>query len=322
MVFVQERKSKGIVYLYLDKSIRIGTKIHKLSKFLGKKSDLSKKQIEKEVKKFVLDVDQRTVDLLIFQAKKRFKFNYPLTIDEVKKIEEMNLKYKEIKRSLNKKDWEDIKKRFIANFVFESNALEGNSLTLKNFTDVVFENKVANSTDLREVYDAKNSYGVFSRLFVSRKEITEKFMLDLHQKIMKNIDDRVGYKTIPNVILGRNIKLTKPENVALEIKNLIKWYDENKNKVYPLELAFRFHHKFELIHPFADGNGRVGRMLLNYILIKQGYYPLIIRKNQRTKYLKALQVADSGKWLPLMRFSIEKMKETYRKFFETYYQYI
>lgn len=200
--------------------------------------------------------------------------------------------------------------------------MEGNSLTLKNFSEIVFENKIAGTADLREVYDAKNSYAVFSKLLDGKKEITESFIINIHKKIMKNIDERIGYKKLPNIILGRRIKLTPPEKVHQEMKDLLKWYNKNKGKLYPLELAFRFHHRFESIHPFADGNGRVGRMLLNYILIKEGYYPIIIRKTHRNKYLKALQAEDNRKFVPLMRFALEKAKETYRKFFEVYYHYI
>ena len=322
MVFVQERKSRGITYLYLDKSIRIGNKVVKVSKYLGRKSDLSKSMIREKVKEFALESNDKTVSLLAKEADKKYSLRYPLSVEEIKKIEEMNLKYKEIKNSLSKKDWTDIKKRFIANFVFESNALEGNSLTLKNFSEIIFENKIIGTADLREVYDAKNSYAVFSKLFNKKKEITEPFIINLHKKIMKNIDDRIGYKRLPNIILGRHIKLTPPEKVPQEMENLFNWYKKNKDKLYPLELAFKFHHKFECIHPFADGNGRVGRMILNYILIKKGYYPVIIRKTHRNRYLKALQAADNDKFTPLMRFTLEKAKETYRKFFEVYYRYI
>lgn len=323
MVYVQEKKLKDELYLYLAKSVRAGKKIHKATKFLGKKSEISKTRIEKEIKEFALEVDSKIVSLLVKYAKKIYpSLEYPLTFDEIRKIEEMNLKYKEVRKSLNKKDWEDVKKRFVANLVFESNALEGNSLTLKNFSEIVFENKIIASTDLREVYDAKNSYEVFSKLLNSKKEITEEFIVDLHKRIMKNVDERIGYKKVPNIILGRNLDLTLPEKVPQEINNLLKWYEENKNKIYPLELALKFHHKFERIHPFADGNGRIGRMLMNYILIKRGYYPIIIRKNHRNSYIKALQSADINRYIPLIRFGIEKAKETYRKFFEMYYNYI
>src|SRR3989338_2806761 len=322
MVFVQERTSKGVKYLYLDKSIRVQNKIYKISKYLVKKSDISKHQLKEAIKKFALEIDERIVDHITHHLRKTLTFTYPFSIEDVKTIERMNLKYKEIRNTLAPKDWNDIKKRFVANFVFESNALEGNSLTLKNFTEIIFENKVAGSSDLREVYDAKNSYEIFSKLFDSKKEITEEFIIELHKKLMKNVDERVGYKKLPNIILGRAITLTAPENVSREIKNLLKWYWETENKVYPLELAFRFHHKFEQIHPFADGNGRVGRMLLNHILIRKGYYPIIIRNTHRNKYIKALQSADTDRYIPLLRFGIEKAKETYRKFFEVYYQYL
>ncbi|MBN2142420.1 Fic family protein [Candidatus Woesearchaeota archaeon] len=321
MVHVQERKLKGKSYLYLDKSIRIGGKVFKISKYLGVKADLSKARINDEMKKFSLELDEKIVSYLTKHIENNFKIQYPLIQEEVRKIEEMNLKYKEIKRSLTRSDWLDIKKRFIANFIFESNALEGNSLTLKNFSEIIFENKTAASTDLREVYDAKNSYAVFSKLFNERKEMSEASILGIHRMIMKNIDERTGYKKIPNVILGRNMELTIPENVPEEMKKLIRWYEEN-NKLHPLELAFKFHHKFERIHPFADGNGRVGRMLLNHILIRKGYYPIIIRKSHRNRYLKALRAADLGKSIPLMRFALEQAKETYRKFFEVYYNYL
>ena len=321
MVFVQERKSKGNTYIYLDKSIRLEKKVFKISQYIGKKGEVSQKKLDEAMKKFSLDIDDKVITFLVKTIRKRYKQTYPFSIKELKKIEEMNLKYKEIKKALTKKDWEDVKERFVANFVFESNALEGNSLTLKNFSDIIFENKIASSTDLREVYDAKNSYAVFSRLFTAREEITEAFIIRLHKKIMKNIDERTGYKKIPNIILGRNMKLTSPENVEKEMKNLLMWYHKYKKTIYPLELAFTFHHKFEKIHPFADGNGRVGRMLLNYILMKHGYYPTIIRKTHRNAYLKTLQAADNGQLVPLMRFALEKAKDTYRKFFEVYYKY-
>ncbi len=318
MVFVQERTSRGITYLYLDKSIRSGKKVFKISKYLGRKKDLTQETIQSEIKKFALEVHPRLLTALT-KGLKKYHLAYPLTLEELTKIEEMNLKYQEIKKSINKKDWDDIKRRFVANFVFESNALEGNSLTLKNFSEIVFEKKITSAANLRDVYDAQNSYAVFSKLFSARKEITEKFILTLHQDIMNNIDDRVGYKKLPNIILGRRVTLASPKDVSPEIKKLLVWYVTHKGIYHPLELAFRFHHHFERIHPFADGNGRVGRMLLNYILIKNKYYPVIIRKTHRNQYLKALEAADNKKYTPLLRFALEKTKETYRKFFEIYY---
>ena len=80
---------------------------------------------------------------------------------------------------------------------------------------------------------------------------------------------------------------------------LLKWYNKNSNKIHPFVLAVIFHHKFEKIHPFMDGNGRTGRILLNYILIKNDYPPLIIYKKTRAEYLEVLRKADKSeltKW--------------------------
>lgn len=298
---------KGKEYVYSEKSLKYRRKVIKYSKY-GK---LSKNFNEEAEEKF---------SEIISQMYNNSEF--PLSFEEIKKIEKMNLGYRKIRKKLHKKDWDDVKKRFVANFVFESNALEGNSLTLKNFTEIIFENKIESATDLREVYKAKNSYQVFSYLLTARKELSIDFIIQIHKKLMKNIDDRIGFKKIPNFLLGRKIEFTPPKNVENEMKKLLIWYNSERYNLHPLELAFKFHHKFEMIHPFADGNGRVGRMLLNYILVKEGHFPIILRKNQRNKYLKVLDVADRGNYLVLMRFAIDKAKETYRKFFEIYSEHI
>jgi Fic family protein len=303
-----KRKIKGKEYIYSEKSMKYRGKVIKYSKINVLKEDINEYNIEHNLSEKI--------------SKLYIKPQYPLTHNEIKKIELMNFSYKKLKLKFHKKDWEDIKKRFVANFVFESNAIEGNSLTLKNFKEIIFENKLISGADLREVYDAKNSYEVFSYIFNSRKEIDINFIIDIHKKLMKNIDNRIGFKKIPNVLFGKRIKLTNPENVEKEMINLINWYNEIRYKIHPLELAFKFHHKFEKIHPFADGNGRVGRIILNYILLKEGYFPIIIRKSNRQKYIKSLEDADNGNYIPLIRFAIEKAKDTYRKFFEVYSKYL
>ncbi len=322
MVFVIRRKVKGKSYVYLDKSVRIGRKVVKISKFLGRREELSKEKIKDAVKDFALHMDEKIVEEKVKLLKKSIPgLEYPLTIEEAKKLEQMNLRYHEILKNLHKNDLEDLKKRFIANFVFESNAIEGNSLTLKNYKEIIFEKRIGKGADLREVYDAKNSYEAFSWLFNVKKLLSEELIIEMHKRIMKNIDARLGYKKVPNILLGRRLDLCPPEKVKSEMQRLILWYSGNKSKIYPLELAFKFHHKLEKIHPFSDGNGRVGRMALNYILLNAGYFPIIIRNSQRQKYLNALQAADINRFVPLMRFAIERAKATYRKFFEVYYHY-
>lgn len=323
MTTVIWRKVNGKEYAYLEESLRIGDKVKKISTYLGPKEEINDKIIDEAKKKMEEELLERKVDLKLKQIKKDIvQLEYPLNFEETKKIEEMNFKYKKIIQKLHPKDKEDLYKRFIANYVFESNALEGNSLTLKNVAEILFDKRISKDKDFREIYDAQNSYELFKKLLRTKKDINHEFIINLHKQLMDKIDDRLGYRTVPIILLGKSrTKLAPPEQVQIEMDKLLRWYEENKNKLYLLELAFKFHAKFEKIHPFCDGNGRAGRFLLNYILIKEGYFPIIIRKTHRSTYFQALEAADREKWIVLMRFALIHYKDTFRKFFEVYYQY-
>lgn len=323
MVRIAIRTVKGKRYAYLEESIRIGDATRNVSKYIGLAEKFNENEIKEAISEFKSNLILMKASLKMNMILRRVKkLEYPLNSEEVAKIEIMNLKYKEIVHKLDQKDMEDLNKRLVANYVFESNALEGNSLTLKNVAEIVFENRISSGKDLREVYDAQNSYNLFLYLQKTRKDITHEFITDIHARLMDRIDNRKGYRNVPIILLGKPLaKLAKPEEVYQEMDALIRWYNENKDSMYPLELAAKFHAAFEKIHPFSDGNGRVGRFLMNYILIRGGYFPIIIRKTTRNSYIKALEAADRGKIIVLMRFVLKHYKETFQKFYEVYYKY-
>ena len=96
--------------------------------------------------------------------------------------------------------------------------------------------------------------------------------------------------------------------------NLAKWYEQHKNKYPPLLLAALVHNEFENIHPFQDGNGRVGRLLLNYVLLKHNYPPINIRFRDRQRYYKILQIFEKKNNIkPTLKFLISQYKKQYRK---------
>jgi Fic family protein len=76
------------------------------------------------------------------------------------------------------------------------------------------------------------------------------------------------------------------------MEELIKWYDSNKSNLHPIELATEFHHRFTYIHPFIDGNGRCGRLLMNIILMRNGYPITVIKVEERNEYMRALETAS------------------------------
>jgi len=255
-------------------------------------------------------------------ALKNYQWKYPLSEKDIVQIEEIKVEYKRIVEKLRKENIKDLFDRFTVNFTYESNAIEGNSLTLKDVAIVIFENRTVEGKDMREIYETKNSRQAVDLLLHKKVKISHEGIIRLHKIIMQNIEKESGYKKLPNMILGSNLKTSPPEKVYQHMAELIEWYNKNRQKMHPLQLAAIFHGRFERIHPFKDGNGRVGRFLLNAILVNEGYPPLIIRKTQRVNYLHALHAFDQDADIPLVRFIIEKYKSTYRSFYQIYFKYV
>ena len=140
---------------------------------------------------------------------------------------------------------------------------------------------------------------------------------------MENIDGRKGYRTTDVRVLRSNFETTPAPYVRTDMDLLLKWYDNNKKNLHPLALASIFHHKFEKIHPFMDGNGRTGRMLLNFILIKNNYPPIVVHKKTKKEYLDALRDADNSDlsrsdkkdYFELVQFIADEMIASYWNIF-------
>src|SRR3989344_3075621 len=309
-MYFKTKNVKCRKYKYAVKSVRLPN---------GKAISLEKiykNEPEKELNKFF---EEREIAENIKYILSIIKPDHIFTKEQIEKIELVKFEYKKILKKLSKSNIRGILDRFTANFTYESNALEGNSLTLKDVAIVMFENASIKGKDLREIYETRNSRKVVELIMKNKFALAHKDIILIHKMLIKDIEIQEGYKKIPNFILGReDLKTTPPENVYQDMSNLIKWYDKNKDKIHPIKLVAIFHGKFEQIHPFEDGNGRVGRFLINVILVKNKYPPLIIRKSQRLAYLKALDNFDHKHSDSIERFILEKFNDTYKKFFEVY----
>lgn len=251
-----------------------------------------------------------------------FRTDHIFTEGEFDKIEDMRLQCCRIFAKLTGASYRDMLDRFTANFTYESNALEGNSLTLKDVSMVMFENVSVSGKDLREIYETRNSREIVEMIVGNKFKVRHEDIVKLHRMLVRDLGIRTGYKKFPNVLVGKTVELTPPERVYDEMDELMEWYHENGGAYHPVKLAALFHGRFEKIHPFEDGNGRVGRFLINVILVNNRYPPLIIRKSQRMAYLGALEKFDSGYSDGLVRFVLRRFKDTYRKFFEEYVKYL
>jgi fido (protein-threonine AMPylation protein) len=316
MVYTLSRKIHGKVYKYAVESVRMpDSSIKKISLLLN-----PKKLLDAVQKQSFFDMKKK--ELLAEYALNNYSYSYPLNREDIIKVEHMRADYKKIISKLSEEQRRDLFDRFTVNFTYESNALEGNSLTLKDVAIIISEKSAVKGKELREIYETRNSRTAMDMLLARKVRISHESIISLHRSLMRDIDVRAGYKEVPNFILGSELKTTPPEKVYAEMDSLIKWYHANRGKLHPIHLIARFHGRFTEIHPFEDGNGRVGRFLINAILLELGYPLLIIRKSSRVAYLNCLHAFDHHSEAQLTRFLLEKFKETYFKFFEMYIKYV
>ncbi|MEK6913176.1 MAG: Fic family protein [Nanoarchaeota archaeon] len=306
----------GKKYLYAEHSFRLPNgNIKKTSKLIQKEEDKN----NKETKDYFL---KKQIEAYQDYALRTYNTDNILTEEQIKKLESIRMEYRKIIKNFTKNQIKDILDRFTVNFTYESNAIEGNSLTLKDVTLILGENVVPKNKDLREVYETRNTREAYELLFKGKIKINIKDIINIHSILVKDTGVQLGFKKIPNYLAMRNLKTTPPEKVEKEMEILLSWYESNKNKIHPLKLASEFHARFESIHPFDDENGRTGRILLNAILLEHNYPPLIIRKTTRIAYFSSLEAFDKGHKDKLERFLLDKIKDTFEKFFKVYVKYL
>ena len=175
---------------------------------------------------------------------------------------------------------------------YTSNAIEGNTLTRKETQLVIEENLTSSSKPLRNYIEAVNHAKAFCKILELIEEdldLDEKAILDIHRTILIGLDDTNAgfYRNCRVRISGSNTILPNPLKVPELMKDFYKWLSESIEKE-PITSIIS-HLKFVSIHPFTDGNGRTARLLMNALLLKYGYTPIIVRPTDRKKYLNAIE---------------------------------
>jgi excisionase family DNA binding protein len=192
------------------------------------------------------------------------------------------------RRPLTEGELERLNEEFLTEFTYNSNAIEGNTLTLRE-TDLVLRGLTIDQKSLKEhleVIGHKEAFEYVQELVRENIEISEKVIKDIHYLVLADKrEDRGKYRQIPVRILGTAHEPVQPYLIAPRMEALLEQYKDSKED-FVTKLA-RFHIEFEGIHPFIDGNGRTGRLLVNLELMKMGYPPIDIKFTDRLKYYKA-----------------------------------
>lgn len=202
-----------------------------------------------------------------------------------------------------------IKEQFEIEMTYNSNAIEGNSLTLKETFWVIREGLTIKNKPLKDHLEAKNHKEALDFLYnladsKQKNTISEHLIKQLHQLVVQDSErDIAGKYRNGDVIIG-GTKHRPPSYIEIPhlMNKLIKWLSKNQKSHHIVELAAILHHKFVNIHPFWDGNGRTGRLLMNILILNAGYPLAIILKSDRKKYYNVLSLADKEQYKPLCEF--------------------
>lgn len=191
-------------------------------------------------------------------------------------------------RPLTQGEVERLRDEFLIDFTYNSNAIEGNTLTLQETALIIKEGITIAEKPLKEhleVIGHKEAYYYIEELVKQKTPLSEKLIKDIHSIILiDKPQDKGMYRRVPVRIMGSVHEPPQPYLVPIQMEQLVLEYEEMKKNLHPIESIALFHLKFETIHPFIDGNGRTGRLLLNLELMKEGYPAINVKFVDRRKY--------------------------------------
>lgn len=189
------------------------------------------------------------------------------------------------RRPLSQSELKRLLEEFLVEFTYNSNAIEGNTLTLRE-TALVLEGITIDKKPLKDHLEAvghRDAFLYVQQLVTDKVSISEKVVKDIHSLVLMNRPDNKGvYRRIPVKIMGAYHEPPQPYLVSVQMEQLI--VGQKTTKRHSIENAAMFHLDFEGIHPFIDGNGRTGRLLLNLMLMQKGYPPIDVKFADRGRY--------------------------------------
>lgn len=192
------------------------------------------------------------------------------------------------KRPLTEGEVARLNEEFIVEYTYNSNAIEGNTLTLRE-TDLVLRGLTVDNKPLKDHMEAvghKEAFDFVSDLVRKKEPISEKIIKQIHYLVLADKkEDRGVYRKVPVHIMGAKHEPVQPYLIEPKMEQLLQ--DFEKNDEHIITKLARFHIEFEGIHPFIDGNGRTGRLLINLELMKAGYPPIDIKFTDRLAYYNA-----------------------------------
>jgi len=296
---IEEKKLKGgATGYYLVKDLRFKERKAKVSKYLGtERPDDPVAASERHALELELNAARKRAEMSVTQYRAKYE-DWPEGLRAIAALEKLRFEWQAVEGLLHDDEVRAYEEAFEVRYVHGTTAIEGNTLSVSDTRLLLREGIVPPSKGLREINEVQNFRLVKTLRDAHRGKVTLGFIRELHAAVMNNIDhDSAGRfrRTDLIGIAGRDIRPTPSVLIEEELAQAIDdYYAGLEDGRYPLFEALRFHHRFEVVHPFTDGNGRVGREVLNYMLLRARFPRLLFLGSDRERYLRALQMADQG----------------------------
>lgn len=273
MVELKETKKGNKKYFYLVHSYREGKSVKKKQFYLGENIP---KDIEDKKKEFMQGF-----------YKEKFLGN----IDNIRT--NFNKEYNAMPLSARKK----AKDIFSVKFTYNTQRIEGSTLSLKDTARLLDEGITPSSKPLRDVKEAEAHKKVFFEMLNYDKDLNLQILLKWHSELMSQTAKDIAGKTRNHDVAISQSKFKPPMHLELGIllKEFFDWYNKEKRTSHPVELSALVHLKFVTIHPFTDGNGRISRLMMNFVLKKFNFPMLDIPYIKRDSYYNALERSQINK---------------------------
>ncbi|MCH2188382.1 Fic family protein [Candidatus Gracilibacteria bacterium] len=299
-----------------------------LAKKVGKKKFLVQGDVSRKVsKENITQITQKECDILSNSLEyKNFSKNihHPHLLENIllkskylgnilemiESFDENQIDHTLIKEGKYLQKW--MKYVFPKKFIYNSNNIEGSKIPEDEVEKIIKHKKYSHKI-INEIQEVENSIEVWGFL-INDFIFNEANIKKLYHKLTKNLVQENGekyprgFKKISNVV--NNDITTPPEKVSEEICRLIEWYRGSRKEVFSLQLAFDFHLTYEQIHPFENGNGRTGRLLMNKILIQNGMLPMVVFTQNKQSYFNAIASCNTGNKKKYYTFMLEQYEKT------------
>ena len=267
MVVVKKKTVDGREYYYLQHTVRTTAGVKAREKYLGAK--------------LPSDVEAAKRDFLTEIYRERW---YPL-------LDQVHINYQKEKRTLPHSAIQKRDRQFSVKFTYDTNRIEGSRLTYRETADLLEKGLSPSQKPIEDIKEAEAHDRVFHEALRHKKDLSMQVILMWHKNLFKETKSDIAGRIRTHQVAISGCRFLPPSPVEVQplLRDFFRWYDRNKRSMHPVELAAGAHLRFVTIHPFADGNGRMSRLLTNFVLNRHGFPLLNIPYEGRRGYYNALE---------------------------------